>query len=84
MENIIKTIEDGDYKVLIENSYGVFEMIAEDDKGGSIKNKNDLIEGFSEVFPTLEIVNVIDSLGNNVLLFKDTLKKSILIFEKVK
>ena len=83
MGNVIKTIEDGDYRILIENSYGVFEIITEDKKD-YIKNKKDLIEGMSEVFPVLEIVNAIDGLGNNVLLFKETLKKSILIFEKVK
>ena len=82
-ENTITTQDGKVYKVYVENSYGIFEMYTEDDKGDVIKDKNELIKGFSEIFPKIEHLNVIANTGEDILLFKDTLKKSILVFEEI-
>jgi hypothetical protein len=83
-ENIFKFPNGECYKVIVKTSFfGNFTMIVDDEEGGIIKNLEELVEGFSEILDTIDYLLVINDEGNKVLLKKEILKQSVLIFKKV-
>jgi hypothetical protein len=83
-ENIFKFPNGECYKVIVKTSFfGNFTMIVDDEEGGIIENLEELVEGFSEILDTIDYLLVINDEGNKVLLKKEILEQSVLIFKKV-